>query len=175
MKIRHCFFRSFLGSEEIKTKIRHCPVFSCLNSWADKWWQGWQAPRRWRCRWWWGGRRWWRCWRRTSARSPPVCSQRSQAGCGTQSWWGVQGETGWNEAGILLISGTSSRGIQHAGCSLFPFSRTRCFATDHCQHVVRQCPLACRWRNVHVTVTLSHNLLCVDAINARLDSVAAAD
>ena len=27
---------------------------------------------------------------------------------------------------------------------------------------------------MHVTVTLSHNLLCVDAINSRLDSVAAA-
>ena len=150
MKIRHCFFRSFLGSEEIKTKIRHCPVFSCLNSWADKWWQGWQAPRRWRCRWWWGGRRWWSCWRRTSVRSPPVCSQRSQAGCGTQSWWGVQGETGWNEAGILLISGTSSRGIQLS----FPFLSyqvlcyrplpARCKAMSSCLQVAqRTCHIIC--------------------------------
>ena len=113
--------------------------------WADIWQQGWQAPRRRGCRWWWRGRRWWRCWRRTSAPSPPVCSQRSEAGCATQSWWGEQqGQTGWKRATILNL-------YRIRLLSFSPFSCSRCFATGHCQHVVRKCPLASRWRNVHVT------------------------
>ena len=138
--------------------IKIWPSFKFAQLLADKWWQGWQAPRRWRCRWWWGGRRWWRCWRRTSARSPPVCSQRSQAGCATQSWWGLEAGRDWLESGDHIELKSCS--LRACLLSFSPFSPSRCFATDHCQHVVTGLQVAQRACHIICSALLQLMLIC---------------